>query len=141
MAIKALTLSQRKPRRPFDPRSNAASRGYDSSWTRLSRQFRAANPLCERCAAEGTTTVADLVHHKVPVEERPDLRLDWNNLESICRTHHAREHVGKIGVMGHDTVTGSAGGIPHFPMNDAGSMTEPPARVDFREMDGGVVNQ
>lgn len=35
---------------------------------------------------------ANMVHHKVPVKERPDLALDLDNLESLCWEHHEQRH-------------------------------------------------
>lgn len=46
------------------------------------------NPLCERCAAIGVDTWATHVDHVIPLEQRPDLRLDIENLESQCGYHH-----------------------------------------------------
>lgn len=38
---------------------------------------------------------ADMVHHIIPREQRPDLALDLNNLESLCNTCHNRAHPEK----------------------------------------------
>ena len=38
---------------------------------------------------------AEMVHHIIPVEERPDLALDLSNLRSLCNVCHAREHPEK----------------------------------------------
>ncbi len=38
---------------------------------------------------------AVMVHHIIPVEERPDLALDLNNLRSLCSECHNREHPEK----------------------------------------------
>lgn len=38
---------------------------------------------------------AQMVHHIIPVEERPDLALDLNNLRSLCNECHNREHPEK----------------------------------------------
>lgn len=45
-------------------------------------------PLCERCALAGVDTWATTVDHRIPVEQRPDLRLCMENLESQCDYHH-----------------------------------------------------
>lgn len=44
--------------------------------------------LCQQCKREGRTTFADMVHHKIPLQKRWDLRLDWSNLESLCIDCH-----------------------------------------------------
>lgn len=36
--------------------------------------------MCEVCEHD----IARAVHHILPVEERPDIRLDWRNLLSVC---------------------------------------------------------
>ena len=38
---------------------------------------------------------ATMVHHIVPIDERPDLALDLDNLRSLCDECHNREHPEK----------------------------------------------
>lgn len=38
---------------------------------------------------------AQMVHHIISLEERPDLALDLNNLRSLCNECHNREHPEK----------------------------------------------
>jgi 5-methylcytosine-specific restriction endonuclease McrA len=38
-----------------------------------------------------------MVHHVLPLTERPDLALDLSNLRSLCDMHHNREHPEKGG--------------------------------------------
>ena len=38
---------------------------------------------------------AEMVHHKIPVKERPELALDLDNLVSLCNRCHAEEHPEK----------------------------------------------
>ena len=38
---------------------------------------------------------ADMVHHVIPVEERPDLALNLSNLRSLCNECHNKEHPEK----------------------------------------------
>lgn len=40
---------------------------------------------------------AEMVHHIIPVEERPDLALNLNNLRSLCNACHAARHPEKGG--------------------------------------------
>jgi len=62
-------------------------RGWD--WRLVSQAFRRANPICQaiddgnRCYAP-----AELVHHLISPNERPDLRIFWPNLVSLCANHH-----------------------------------------------------
>jgi 5-methylcytosine-specific restriction protein A len=65
------------------------ARGYDSVWTRYSRLYLRINPLCRTCDQAGRTTVATLVDHIQPLRLRPDLRLDSENLQPMCRSCHA----------------------------------------------------
>ncbi len=64
---------------------------YKSSrWRKLSRDYRAQHPLCERCEKENKIVPVSLVHHKQPIADGGD-PFDWDNLESICRSCHAKE--------------------------------------------------
>ena len=38
---------------------------------------------------------AEMVHHIIPLEERPDLGLDLNNLRSLCNECHNKRHPEK----------------------------------------------
>ena len=40
---------------------------------------------------------AEMVHHKIPVRERPDLAMELDNLVSLCNRCHADEHPEKYG--------------------------------------------
>lgn len=52
--------------------------------------------LCERCLKEGRITPCEAVHHKIhlnPVNiHDPEISLNWNNLECVCRDCHAKAH-------------------------------------------------
>ncbi|MEG0146244.1 MAG: HNH endonuclease [Clostridia bacterium] len=43
----------------------------------------------------GRPRPATMVHHIIPVEERPDLGYDLNNLVALCDTCHNRRHPEK----------------------------------------------
>lgn len=47
---------------------------------------------CRECKRFGKVIEADTVHHILPVEERPDLRLTNSNLLSLCEEHHEKMH-------------------------------------------------
>ena len=38
---------------------------------------------------------ADMVHHIIPIDERPDLALNLDNLRSLCNECHNKEHPEK----------------------------------------------
>lgn len=75
-----------------DQRPSAYRRGYDADWEQLRREYLDCIPYCERCLRAHLYVLADLVHHRIPVSVRPDLRLVWTNLESLCRSCHEKEH-------------------------------------------------
>jgi len=58
--------------------------GYGGSWTRLSLKLRQNNPLCQRCGI----APSDEVHHIVPLEVNPALKMDPRNLMVCCRACH-----------------------------------------------------
>jgi len=78
-------------------RENSNKRGYDRMWSRLRKMFLADNPLCYHCADAGSIKIADVVHHILPIEEFPESRLDPDNLMSLCRDCHEKEHGRKAG--------------------------------------------
>ena len=67
-----------------DTRPSPAARGYDAAWRALRAAYLAAHPRCERCPAAATD-----VDHIQPVRYRPDLRLEWSNLRSLCHRCHS----------------------------------------------------
>ena len=69
-------------------RGSASARGYDRTWQKLRLQVLAQEPLCRFCALDGIVTTADVVDHIKAVRDRPDLRLDPDNLRSLCKPHH-----------------------------------------------------
>lgn len=80
-------------------------RDYDHKWERLSIAFRRKNPFCRFCAQEGfECTPADDVDHVIPIEDG-GARLDWSNLQPICRRHHnglkfrLQQHARKHGLI------------------------------------------
>ena len=72
-------------RRAADPQLAAAANLRNSAaWQRLRSAFLARNPICGACGRE----LATQVHHLQPVERRPDLALDWDNLAPVCTRCH-----------------------------------------------------
>jgi len=87
-------LHKRPARYKLDYRKPAYQRGYDAEWRKVRRLKLRMNPLCERCGK-----IATVVHHKQEVADRPDLRLDIGNLESLCFGCHEIHHNRKKGSM------------------------------------------
>jgi 5-methylcytosine-specific restriction protein A len=59
-------------------------------WKRIRAIKIINNPLCEDCLREGKTTQVQEVHHIIPIEVRPDLAFDYDNLMSLCVVHHKK---------------------------------------------------
>lgn len=75
------------------------ARSFYSSkaWQETRRAYRkSVGGLCERCLAKGIYRAGVIVHHKVYLSpdniNDPDVSLNWNNLELVCRDCHAAEH-------------------------------------------------
>ncbi len=73
---------------------NPESRRFYAStaWRKLRLLKLTLNPLCEECQPQKRLVPATTVHHKKPIDEYPELRLDWDNLESSCASCHSRIH-------------------------------------------------
>ena len=74
---------------------------YNSkAWRNLRTQYINKHYLCEECQKEAkqnneySIQLAEEVHHKEPIQTETGWirRLDWNNLISLCHTHHDKEH-------------------------------------------------
>ena len=53
------------------------------------------DPLCEECLKHGIEKPLELVHHVLPIETYPELRLVMENLMSLCRNCHDEIHSKK----------------------------------------------
>lgn len=78
-------------------------------WLRVrARALARDHGICQICLAAFRAGYmlrprkATIVHHIIPRTERPDLELDLDNLQSVCATHHNREHPEKGGSRGAD---------------------------------------
>lgn len=56
--------------------------------------------LCERCLKRGQMVPGEIVHHKIYITREnikdPEVVLNFDNLELLCRKCHAEEHAGAI---------------------------------------------
>jgi 5-methylcytosine-specific restriction enzyme A len=66
-------------------------RGYDATWKKLRALFIAENPICKHCDERNIITVATDVDHIIDIVKRPDLRLEWTNLQALCKRCHGRK--------------------------------------------------
>ena len=52
--------------------------------------------LCEDCLRRGIYNPGTIVHHKIELDpitiEKPEIALNFDNLELLCRDCHARRH-------------------------------------------------
>jgi len=62
-----------------------------NAWSKLSRQYKINNPLCVMCLDRDITRVVKYVDHKIPILIDYNLRLDVNNLQSLCAKCHAKK--------------------------------------------------
>lgn len=80
-------------------RGNSAERGYDAAWRKVRELKLSQDPLCQMCLDEDNhIKSATMVHHIKPIETHPELRLDMDNLMSLCNRHH--EEIEKCGRWG-----------------------------------------
>lgn len=66
------------------------SEEYDYAWSKFSKEYREVNPFCVECLKHGNYNSDHIqVDHIIPLEERPDLKYNFDNLQSICRSCHS----------------------------------------------------
>ena len=77
---------------------------HSKSWKAVRQQrLEIDGGWCVECMAEvergerRKPRRATMVHHVIPITERPDLALDVSNMRSLCDMHHNREHPEKGG--------------------------------------------
>lgn len=70
-------------------RGSSHARGYDKAWARVAKlALQRDQYLCQDCLALGTYTLATEVDHVLPIDTHPHLRLQLDNLRSLCHPHH-----------------------------------------------------
>jgi hypothetical protein len=89
---------KKEPKRPWKLDSQPARQNKradpfytNAAWRKLRNQYIEANPLCEHHLEYGNYVEAKIVDHKKPRSQRPDLELDWNNLQSLCQRCHQQK--------------------------------------------------
>lgn len=68
-----------------------------SAWKQCRKAYKASRRgLCERCLAKGLYSPGVIVHHKVHLTAQnikdPNVSLNFDNLELLCRDCHDDEH-------------------------------------------------
>ena len=68
------------------------------TWKDLRFLYLTNNPLCEECKKKKIITLANDVHHKIPISEgmtkaqKKVIGYDYNNLKALCKDCHKNEH-------------------------------------------------
>lgn len=80
--------------------TNKATRDYrlfyqSKAWKDLRRDKLQSDPLCERCLLKNKYTIATDVHHIKDVFNHWSLRLNYDNLQALCKSCH--EGIHKLG--------------------------------------------
>ncbi len=76
-------------RHPTPPRLSASRRGYDATWRALRLAHLQENPTCVECEKHDRTVAATVVDHIRAHRGDDALRLDPENLQSLCQSHHS----------------------------------------------------
>ena len=68
-----------------------------AAWVNCRKAYLAkVGGLCERCLAKGLIVPAEIIHHKIRLNENnitdPSVTLNFDNLEALCRLCHGEEH-------------------------------------------------
>ena len=75
-----------------------AKKFYSSkAWQDCRNEYAAyRHHLCEDCLRRGIYKPGVIVHHKIEIDpvtiEKPEIALNFDNLELLCRECHARRH-------------------------------------------------
>lgn len=75
-----------------------AEKFYKSKKWQKTREayFKSKRGLCERCLAKGLIVPGEIVHHRQWLTpdniHDPNITLNWDNLEVVCRECHSKEH-------------------------------------------------
>ena len=64
-------------------------RWRDQRWRELAARQLRLHPICAACAAEGKSSPAQVADHIRPWHWFPEWRYRIENLQSLCRKHHA----------------------------------------------------
>lgn len=77
-------VPERLPGNKMENRVRSADEYHTSRWTKESRAFREANPLCKICESKGIVRASEVVDHVVPF---PVCRNFWDktNWQAICK--------------------------------------------------------
>jgi hypothetical protein len=73
--------------------------------------LRRVNGLCEECMKRGIFKPADIVHHKIVLDDEkardPEIALNFENLQAVCIECHNAIHYGKAKPKRYSIVDGT----------------------------------
>lgn len=96
----ALVTAQQAAQRDKQKRGTAKERGYDGTWRRLRDKHIHANPLCAHCLLNHRVVPGTQVDHRIPHCGDESLRLDPNNLQTLCARCHSIKTTTEDGGFG-----------------------------------------
>jgi len=67
------------------------------AWRKCAAGYKmSVGGLCEECLKQGLITPAQEVHHKIHLTPQtiniPEIALNWDNLEALCKDCHLKQH-------------------------------------------------
>lgn len=65
---------------------------YGREWRRIRERYIHAHPLCEQCEKDSRLTIAEEVHHILPLSEGGTH--DGQNLMALCKSCHSKITAG-----------------------------------------------
>ena len=68
-----------------------------AQWIKCRKAYaKSKGGICERCKSNGLIVPGDEVHHKIRLTPqnilKPEIALNWDNLELLCKECHLKEH-------------------------------------------------
>ena len=88
------------PARPVNMKPYAVKFYTSDAWENTRKAYsKSVGGLCEKCLGKGEIRAGVIVHHKTFLNpdniNDPNITLNWNNLQLLCRECHGNVHRGK----------------------------------------------
>ncbi len=111
--IKKLPPKKREQERNWNTETRLLRRqAYNNTaWRKLRNSYLKLHPLCENCLKEGKVVPAEDVHHKRSPFQKGEINwtllMEPENLQSLCKECHGKEHAKEQGhVSPEDVIAG-----------------------------------